>query len=74
MCDHDPRWKTSQGGSRAGLGSSYGESALTGVAAAASGVRLKVRMAPEKGANSVDDPDKASGCAVIAAVYRAEER
>lgn len=35
------------------------------------GGRLKVRIAPEKGANLVDASEKAAGCAVVAAVWRA---
>ena len=73
MCDHDPRWKTSQGGSRGGLGSSYGESAQTVGATASSGVRLKVRMAPETSTNLFDDPHKAARSGVIAGVCSAED-
>ena len=42
-------------------------------AAAASGVRLKVRIVAQTGVNSFDDPDKAARFGVIAAVCRAED-
>ena len=41
--------------------------------AAASGVRLKVRIVAQTGVNSFDDPDKAARFGVIAAVGRAED-
>ena len=41
--------------------------------AAASGVRLKVRIVAQTGVNSYDDPDKAARFGVIAAVCRAED-
>lgn len=41
--------------------------------AAASGVRLKVRIVAQAGVNSYDDPDKAARFGVIAAVCRAED-
>jgi len=68
--DHEPRWKTSQGGSRGGLGSGYGESARTVAAAAASGVRLMAMQAPEMIANPADDPDEAVRSGKSAAVCR----
>ena len=64
---HDPRWKTSQGGSRGGLGSIYGESLQSVGATVASGVRLKVRMVPDTLAHSGEDADKAVCFGVIAA-------
>ncbi|WP_231580072.1 hypothetical protein, partial [Pseudorhodobacter wandonensis] len=59
MRDHDPRWKTSQGGSRGGLGAIYGESAGTVGATAVSGVRLKVRVTAEPVAEAAEHADTA---------------
>jgi len=68
--DHDPGWKTSQGGSRGGLGSSYGQSVRTVAAAAASGARLMARQAPDTVSNPADDPDEAVRSGDAAALCR----
>lgn len=68
--DDDPRWKTSQGGSRGGLVSGYGESARTVAAAAVSGARLMARQAPNTASNPADDPDEAVRSGDTAALCR----
>jgi hypothetical protein len=69
--DLDPRWKTSQGGSRGALGAIYGESVQTVRTTFALGVRLKLRLVPEAVSNLSDDPDNAPRFGAIATSCRA---
>ena len=71
--DLDPRWKTSQGGSRVGLGAIYGESAQTGGATVVSGVRLNVRMTAEAVTEVVEYAGLALHSAVSAVSFCAED-
>ena len=69
-----PRWKSSQGGSRGGLGAIYGESAQTFGATAGSGFPLKGRVAAETVTEAVEYADTDVHIAVLAGGFRAEER
>ncbi len=65
--DHDPRWETSQGGSRGGFGSVYGESVQSVGATVASVLWLKLCMVSDALVRSAGDAEKAVCFGVIAA-------
>ncbi len=69
--DCGPRWKSSQGGSCGGLGSSYGESAQTPRATAAPGLRLMVCLGFEAVETMLDVSENAACAGPVLASYGA---